>query len=109
MDSDELNKRLDKTCKDHSGHITPSDNPADLLLLLVDHAGSGGCCPSSDVMSETALPLLMDPKSTPRVVISLLLLHMTDSERMQVLSDFDEAYCRYCGTVNPRCQCNNDD
>lgn len=38
-----------------------------------------------------------------------LLTRLPDSERLQLIDDVFEGYCRHCGTPDPRCQCWNDE
>lgn len=43
-------------------------------------------------------------KSTVETIVSLM-RRMTEEERMEVIEEF----CRYCGDLNPKCQCWNDE
>jgi hypothetical protein len=39
----------------------------------------------------------------------LMLARLADEERLTLINDLLEGYCRNCGTPDPRCPCANDE
>lgn len=39
----------------------------------------------------------------------VILVRLTDAERLSLLDNLFDGYCRNCGTPDPHCQCANDE